>query len=55
MEAEKCEFTFSCNVFVAVSSLRSRRLEVVGARKNERARGSHARGEGAPAGLPEDQ
>ena len=31
------------------SSLRSRRLEVVGARKNERARGRHARGEGAPA------
>ena len=31
------------------SSLRSRRLEVVGARKNERARGGDARGEGAPA------
>ena len=31
------------------SSLRSRRLEVVGARKNERARGRDARGEGAPA------
>ena len=31
------------------SSLRSRRLEVVGARKNERARGRHARGEGEPA------
>ena len=31
------------------SSLRSRRLEVVGARKNERARRRHERGEGAPA------
>ena len=29
------------------SSPRSRRLEVVGARKNERVRGRHARGEGA--------
>ena len=29
------------------SSLRSRPLEVVGARKNERVRGRHARGEGA--------
>ena len=28
------------------SSLRSRRLEIVGARKNERTRGRHARGEG---------
>ena len=30
------------------SSLRSRRLEVVGARKNERVRGRHARGEACP-------
>ena len=30
-------------------SLRSRRLEVVGTRKNERARRRHASGEGAPA------
>ena len=30
-------------------SLRSRRLEVVGTRKNERARRRHARGEGVPA------
>ena len=29
------------------SSPRSRRLEIVGARKNERARGRHARGDGA--------
>ena len=29
-----------------VSSLRSRRLEVVGERENGRARGKHARGEG---------
>ena len=29
-----------------VSSLRSRRLEVVGERENGRARGRHARGEG---------
>ena len=31
------------------SSLRSRRLEVAGERENGRARGRHARGEGAPA------
>ena len=30
-------------------SLRSRRLEVAGERENGRARGGHARGEGAPA------
>ena len=30
-------------------SLHSRRLEVVGERENGRARGRHARGEGAPA------
>ena len=30
-------------------SLRSRRLEVVGERENGRARGRHAKGEGAPA------
>ena len=33
-------------------SLRSRRLEVVGTRKNGRARGRHARGEGAPSRAP---
>ena len=32
-----------------VDSLRSRRLEVAGERENGRARGRHARGEGAPA------
>ena len=31
------------------ASLRSRRLEVAGERENGRARGRHARGEGAPA------
>ena len=31
------------------NSLRSRRLEVVGEKENGRARGRHARGEGAPA------
>ena len=35
--------------FLASSSLRSRRLEVVGTRKNGRARRRHARGEEAPA------
>ena len=37
------------NLFLA--SLRSRRLEVVGTRKNGRARRRHARGEGAPSPL----
>ena len=32
-------------------SLRKRRLEVVGERENGRARGRHARGEGAPSPL----
>ena len=32
------------NTDVHLTSLRSRRLEVVGARENERARGRHARG-----------
>ena len=35
--------------FQALDSLRSRRLEVVGTRKNGCARRRHARGEGAPA------
>ena len=34
-----------------MNSLRSRRSEVVGARKNGRARGRHARGEGALSGV----
>ena len=34
------------------SSLRSRRLEVVGTRKNRRARGRNARGEGHLLGKP---
>ena len=33
--------------FLYLSSLRSRRLEVAGERENGRARGRHARGEGA--------
>ena len=37
-------------------SLRSRRFEVVGERENGRARGIHARGEGAPARkVPENR
>ena len=35
--------------FLFLYSLRSRRLEVAGERENGRARGRHARGEGAPA------
>ena len=34
------------------SSLRSRRLEVVGERENGRARGRHARGEVSPSRAP---
>ena len=34
---------------LSISSLCSRRLEVVSTGKNERARGRHVRGEGAPA------
>ena len=34
---------------IPLALLRNRRLEVMGARKNGRARGKHARGEGAPA------
>ena len=37
--------------FVVLASLRNRRLEVVGKRENGRARGRHARGEGAPSPL----
>ena len=40
--------TFDC-LRRGISSLRSRRLEVVGERENGHARGRHARGEGAPA------
>ena len=35
-----------------ISSLRSRRLEVVGERENGRARGRHARGEVSPSRAP---
>ena len=38
-----------CFIWYPNTSLRSRRLEVVGTRKNVRARRRHARGEGAPA------
>ena len=38
--------------WLRICSLRSRRLEVVGERENGRARGRHARGEGAPLPLP---
>ena len=40
----QCSERIFCNSI----SLRSRPLEVVGARKNGRARGKHARGEGVP-------
>ena len=39
------------SVFLRNFSLRSRRLEVVGTRKNGRAKRRHARGEGAPSPL----
>ena len=42
------EVRISANVH-PISSLRSRRLEIVGERENGRARGRHVKGEGAPA------
>ena len=40
---------YSCGLSTLAFSLRSRRLEVVGTRKNGSAKGRQERGEGAPA------
>ena len=42
-------YVFSIHMIPEIFSLRRRPLEVVGQRENGRARGRHARGEGAPA------